>query len=178
MKAIENQLHEKQCSSPNLFPIVLLLIMIGLLLVLSGCTLVESTQSSRQAEVAARGAEVMPFDLEQTMYIFTPRDNGGLQQVVVKEDADSEQIALIRAHLRKEAEQFRAGNFTDPGEIHGREMPGLTELREHNGRIEIRYSELPNGAQIEYITDDTQLIEAIHHWFQAQVMDHGSHARQ
>ena len=178
MKVIDNQLYKQQCDRSQLRPVVRLLIILVSLLALSACVPVEPAQSSRQAEVAARGAEVMPFDLEQTTHVFTPRDDGGLQQVVLREGADSGQIALIRAHLSEEADRFRTGDFDDPGQIHGHEMPGLAELREHEGRIDIRYSELPDGAQIEYITADKELIAAIHHWFQAQVMDHGSHARQ
>ena len=33
---------------------------------------------TRQAEVAARGAQVMPFDLDQTTHIFQPLEDGGL----------------------------------------------------------------------------------------------------
>ena len=39
----------------------------------------ESTpQSERQAIVAERGAEVMPFDLERTTHIFEKIGNGGV----------------------------------------------------------------------------------------------------
>lgn len=145
---------------------------------LAACVPTNADDAKRQAEVAERGAEVMPFDLEQTMHVFTPQDNGGLQKVALKDDGATEQIELIRIHLQEEAERFQEGDFADPAQIHGHEMPGLAELRAHDGRIEIRYSELPDGAQIEYITEDEGLIDAIHHWFKAQLMDHGSHAQQ
>jgi len=38
---------------------------------------------TRQGEIAARGAKVMPFDLEQTTHVFHKLDDGGLQKVVV-----------------------------------------------------------------------------------------------
>ena len=142
------------------------------LLLLIGCS---NTLTSRQAEIAERGAEVMPFDLDTTEHIFTPREDGGLQQVIAHDTDDSEQIALIREHLSEEANHFREGNFDDPAQIHGHSMPGLKELQEHNGQIEIVYSELPDGAQIEYVTNEPELIEALHHWFEAQVSDHGEH---
>ena len=37
---------------------------------------------TRQGEVAARGAKVMPFDLEQTTHVFQKLDDGGLQKVL------------------------------------------------------------------------------------------------
>lgn len=181
MKAIDNLWHKKHTPKINGHSMMPLLILIVLSLALSACAPVapgSQSMSTRQAEVAERGAQVMPFDLEQTTHIFTPSDIGGLQQVVAKDGADSAQIDLIRAHLLEEAENFRAGNFSDPSIIHGEEMPGLVALREHNGRIEVRYSEVPDGAQLEYVTDDKQLIEVLHLWFEAQVMDHGTHAQR
>ncbi|MBC8162738.1 MAG: aspartate carbamoyltransferase [Roseiflexaceae bacterium] len=131
---------------------------------------------ARQTEVAARGAQVMPFDLEKTQHVFADTEDGGIQQVVALDPNDAAQIALIRQHLLEEAEKFRRGDFADPASIHGSSMPGLTDLRTSVGKIDIVYSELPNGAQLQYTTIDTTLVMALHHWFQAQVSDHGAHA--
>jgi hypothetical protein len=118
---------------------------------------------ARQEAVATRGAEVMPFDLEQTTHIFTKRDDGGLQQVIADDPADLDQIELIRSHLAEEAERFRQGDFHDPAMIHGQDMAGLHQLVTGAGRITITYSELPDGAQILYETDDPELVTAVHH---------------
>ena len=84
---------------------------------------------TRQEEVAARGAKVMPFDLEQTTHVFQKLDDGGLQKVVVKDPSNKKQIALIQAHLKEESEKFRKGDFSDPAKIHGEDMPGLAQLK-------------------------------------------------
>ena len=84
---------------------------------------------TRQGEVAARGAKVMPFDLEQTTHVFEKLDDGGLQKVVVKDPSNKKQIALIQSHLKEESEKFRKGDFSDPAKIHGEDMPGLAELK-------------------------------------------------
>ncbi len=139
---------------------------------LIGCTH-DATQ--RHAEVAERGAEVMPFDLDRTTHIFEKREDGGLQQVI-SDDGDSAEIALIREHLTEEATDFSNGDFHDPAMIHGDDMAGLHELTTGADRIDIQYSELPDGAQILYTTDDPALITALHSWFDQQVSDHGSHA--
>ena len=53
------------------------------ILTLSGCTFVlEEPALDRQAEVAAKGTEFMPFDLEKTTHIFEVIDDGGRQQVI------------------------------------------------------------------------------------------------
>jgi hypothetical protein len=118
----------------------------------------------------------MPFDLERTTHIFDKLEDGGLQQVVADDPTDDDQVALIRAHLVEEAERFQAGDFHDPAMIHGEEMPGLHELMLGADRITVVYRELPNGAAIRYTTGDSDLVAAIHAWFDAQLADHGDHA--
>jgi hypothetical protein len=135
-----------------------------------------SVPTARQTEVATRGAQVMPFDLEQTLHIFQPLNDGGLQTVTAKDSANHEQIALIQAHLKEEAEKFQHGDFSDPAKIHGEDMPGLAELKAGAGQIDIQYLPLPAGAQIRYTTRVPALVTAIHHWVMAQRADHGGHA--
>jgi hypothetical protein len=94
----------------------------------------------------------------------------------VKDSANAQQITLIQSHLQHEAGKFQRGDFSDPARIHGDEMPGLTELKSGFAQIEIRYTALPNGGEIRYTTTDPALVSALHHWFMAQVSDHGRHA--
>ena len=118
----------------------------------------------------------MPFDLNKTQHIFQMTDNGGIQLVVVKDSKDTDQISLIRQHLQHEAMRFQSGDFSDPTSLHGTSMPGISELSKGAANIRIEYSELPDGAQIAFMTDDIHLITAIHRWFGAQLSDHGSDA--
>ena len=152
--------------------VVAVLATLGILRVVGAFT----SQETRQEEVAERGAKVMPFDLEKTTHVFEPTQAGGVQKVVADDPSDGEQVALIRAHLREEAEAFRRGDLSDPAEIHGQDMPGLKKLEAGAAKIDIRYSELPDGAQIKYETDDPVLVSALHEWFDAQLSDHGEHA--
>lgn len=131
----------------------------------------------RQALVAERGREVMPFDLERTTHRFEKLADGGVQ-TVVSDDGDREQIGLVRTHLRKEARLFRQGVFTDPVTIHGPNMPGVAELKAGASRIDVAYSDMASGGRIRYRTDDRALVDAIHRWFDAQTMDHGDHAEE
>jgi len=132
--------------------------------------------TERQAMVAEVGQAVMPFDLDATTHIFEKTEQGGIQQVVADDPDDADTIAQIRTHLAEQAERFAQGDFHNPQMIHGAAMPGLHELMMGAEQIVIEYSELPNGAQILYTTDDVDLITAIHSWFDAQVADHGPHA--
>lgn len=137
----------------------------------------ERASDERLDEVVRRGSHVMPFDLEQTTHVFSKTGKGGLQQVVVKDSSNADQVKLIRQHLAKISNEFMQGDFSNPAKIHGEDMPGLAELRAAKlGQIKVIYRELPNGAEIDYSTDDPKLIEAIHQWFDAQLSDHARHA--
>jgi hypothetical protein len=148
-------------------------VLLGLALALAGCG---EGSSERQAEVAERGAEVMPFDLDATAHRFTKTSDGGVQTVTADDAEDETQVRLIREHLVQERESFAKGDFDDPARIHGMDMPGVAEVSAGFHRISVRYAEVPAGGELRYTTSDPDLIDAIHAWFDRQVMDHGSDA--
>lgn len=131
----------------------------------------------RQADVAARSPDVMPFSLQSTTHVFTRTPGGGVQKVVAKDPADVVQVKLVREHLRQIRAEFLRRDFSGPAHIHGAEMPGLAELQSAPaGRIAIAYREVPSGAELAYRTADPKLVQALHRWFDAQVSDHGADA--
>ena len=134
---------------------------------------VEKASKARQEEIERRGARVMPFSLERTVHVFTKTKNGGIQQVIAKDKSDTGQITLIREHLSMISKQFGQGNFSAPASIHGSDMPGLAELEKARpDQIKIEYKEIPQGGQISYSATSSELIDAIHRWFDAQLADH------
>jgi hypothetical protein len=129
----------------------------------------------RQAEVAARGRDVMPFDLDTTTHTFRPTDDGGVQ-TVTSDVPDDAQVAAIRDHLREEAEAFAIGDYADPVAVHGADMPGVDALSAGAERITVTHESLDDGAAITFTTSDPSLVAALHDWFDAQLSDHGAHA--
>lgn len=151
--------------------------LLGVLTAPAGFSAAPPESSTRQAEVASRGAQVMPFDLKSTTHFFSKVTDGGIQQVVAKAPDDESQVRLVREHLQQIAEQFRKGDFSGPEHIHGMAMPGLAELRKARpGEIGITYADIPAGGQIRYSTADKVLVAALHEWFDAQLSDHGADA--
>ena len=69
----------------------------------------------------------------------------------------------------------RSAWFT--GTIHGHDMPGVEELAAGYADITVAYSDQPDGARLTYTTGDPDLIDALHSWFDRQVMDHGDDAK-
>ena len=131
---------------------------------------------ARLDQVAEKGRQVMPFNLEKTLHVFNKTEYGGQQQVIVKDTNDQQQINLIRKHLSEIASKFIQGDFSGPMRIHGEDMPGVKELSAGAKQIHFQYQDLPNGGQIEYRTADPQLIAAIHRYFDSQLSDHARHA--
>lgn len=152
-------------------------LLIGSCIMMTTATAIEKASDARINEVAQLGKQVMPFDLNQTLHVFSKVKEGGVQQVIAKDPKNQLQIKLIREHLGKIASDFKQANFSDPEKIHGKDMPGLEALRSAGpGEILIAYREIPKGAEITYITRDPDLINAIHQWFDAQLRDHDRHA--
>jgi hypothetical protein len=165
----------------RLAPPLALAVALGMLVACGGGRGADSagTGDARRAEVAERGAAVMPFDLDATTHRFDARPDGLVQTVVADDPAaegGGEQVALVREHLADEAERFTRGDFGDPASIHGEDMPGLAALSEGSDRIAVAYAEVPAGARITYTTAEPDLVEALHLWAEAQVSDHGDHA--
>ncbi len=138
----------------------------------------EDQEEARQRQVAERGSEVMPFDLEATTHVYEKTENGGVQEVVADDPDDAENVAAIREHLKEEAEAFSRGEFSDPASIHGEQMPGLAELEAGAHRVGVRYEKVPDGARIVLTSEDPELVAAVHDWFDAQLSDHGDDARE
>ncbi|MDN0085529.1 aspartate carbamoyltransferase [Crenobacter sp. SG2305] len=157
-------------------PVIQYAMLCGLLSILA-VPVAKAADPGRQAEVSARGALVMPFELKATTHIFTKTQDGGVQQVVTKKAGDEHQIHLIREHLALIADHFSKGNFAEPANIHGANMPGLAELRQaKTGELTVSYQDLPNGGQIQFSAHDPLLVQALHKWFDAQLSDHGADA--
>ena len=136
-----------------------------------------AADAQRQAEVANRGADVMPFDLKATTHIFTKTSTGGTQRVVARNTSDATQTRLVREHLRDIEGEFKKGDFSGPSHIHGEDMPGLAQLKTARpGDILIAYKDVESGAELTYRTKNAKLVSALHAWFDAQVSDHGGDA--
>jgi len=132
---------------------------------------------STQAHVHDSAHKVMPFDISQTLHVFRMTEQGGVQRVVIRNTSAKEQVPFIQQHLKHEAERFQAGDYADPGTLHGSDMPGLRDLQAGAAHITVAYAALPDGAEITFSTEDRHLLTAIHRWFGAQLSEHGADAK-
>ena len=160
-------------SSARLSSVLVTLAALALVVVAQEGVLAET----QQERVHRMSRHVMPFDMSKTIHVFKMTEFGGIQRVLARKPSDTDQIALIRQHLKHEAERFRRGDYSDPRQLHGADMPGVAELQTGPSAVEVSYSELPAGAQLRFETQDLRYLTAIHRWFGAQLSEHGADAR-
>ncbi|MGI8722547.1 MAG: hypothetical protein ACR2JG_09995 [Geodermatophilaceae bacterium] len=132
--------------------------------------------TERQESVTERGEDVMGFDLDATVHIFTPTDTGGIEEVIARDPRDQNEIADIRTHLEGEVERWSRGDFSSPADIHGEDMPGLRELEAAGDALTMDHTTLPDGARVTFFSNDSDIVDALHDWFEAQLSDHGDDA--
>jgi hypothetical protein len=120
----------------------------------------------------------MGVDQYTSSHVFESLPDGG-RIVLQRDSADSEGTAVIRAHMRDIAARFAAGDFTIPGAVHAREVPGTKVMAERAAFIRYAADTLPRGGQVRVTTNDPAAIAAIHEFLQFQRMDHraAGHAR-
>lgn len=146
----------------------------ALLCALNSSTVFAETQ---QEHVHEMSHSVMPFSMAKTIHVFNMTEMGGIEQVLVRDDKDTDQVALIRQHLKHEAMRFQHGNYGDPAKLHGKNMLGIHELEANASEVHIRYSDIKNGGQITFETKSLKMLTAIHRWFGAQLSEHGADAK-
>jgi hypothetical protein len=152
--------------------IATIIAIVALGVALAAIVVTRHNSRSNTTTMSDRASQVMPFDLAATTHTFTKSDTGGVETVTALDPSDHRNIDLIRGHLQYEAGQFHNGNYSDPAKIHGMEMPGLKELEAGASRVDVRYHDVPAGAEITYSSTEPALVDALHAWFDRQSNDH------
>lgn len=154
-----------------------LLIILGLVLCSLSAQAIEKNAQEPSSAVRQRAQQVVPYTLDQALQSFSKTVHGGIQHVVAKSPNDARQVKLIQQHLAEIANQFKKGDFSVTERVHGPNMPGLAQLKKAQpDDIKFEYKALPDGAQIHYSTEYPQFVQALHEWFDAQALEHGSAA--
>jgi hypothetical protein len=131
----------------------------------------DAARDSAFRGVQARGAEVMGVDQYTSTHVFEPLPDGG--RIELQRDVpDSAGAAVIRAHMEHVAAAFGAGDFTLPGVVHAREVPGTAVMAAKRSAITYTVEALPAGAALRLRTTDPEALQAIHDFLAFQRQDH------
>jgi hypothetical protein len=123
------------------------------------------------AGVQARGAKVMGVNQYTSQHVFEDLPDGG-RIVLVRDSADSTGVATIRAHLRDITRAFTAGDFTLPGQVHDREVPGTKVMAERQAALRYEFVERAGGGEVRITTTDTAALQAVRDFLAFQRSDH------
>jgi hypothetical protein len=121
-----------------------------------------------------RGESAMGVDQYTSTHRFEPLPDGGRIELQ-RDAADRAGVATIRAHMRDIADRFSRGDFTIPGFVHAREVPGTRVMAERKGQITYEMRELPGGAEVRIRAADAAAIAAVHEFLAFQRADHRAH---
>jgi hypothetical protein len=129
-------------------------------------------QMQHDEALKKRGATAMGFDQDGTTHHFTLTETGGVIEVAVKAETDTETRDQIRQHLKRGASEFATGNFSSPMATHAETPPGVPVMQQRSAAIQYRYEETPRGGRVKIETTDSAAVEAIHAFLRYQIHEH------
>jgi hypothetical protein len=131
-----------------------------------------SAGDSTFAQVQRRGEAVMGVDQYTSKHVFEDLPNGG-RIVLERDDAsDTASIRTIREHMREIQSSFRHGDFSAPGLVHARDVPGTRVLSDKQSVITYVALKRPRGAELRILTTDPGAVAAVHEFLAFQRSDH------
>ena len=142
----------------------------------AGARRAAAAADSSFADVQSRGHTAMGVDQYTSTHLFQPLPDGGRIELQ-RDTADSAGRARILEHMGQIAAAFGAGDFTVPGFVHARDVPGTAVMAARRARINYAVESLPRGGAVRLTTTDESAIEAIHEFLAFQRRDHraGTH---
>jgi hypothetical protein len=141
-------------------------------LVLSATAFAAAQSPNPHAQMNARGAHAMGFDQNKTTHHFLLLEDGGAIEVTVRDRTDAANLTAIRMHLPHLVTMFAGGDFSMPGFIHDRPVPGADVMTQNKDRIAYVYEEVPGGGRVRITTRVTVALKGVHEFLRFQITDH------
>lgn len=119
-----------------------------------------------------RGADVMGVDQYTSAHAFESLPDGGRIVLERPDASDTAGVRTIREHMRAIAVAFHKGDFSAPGLVHAREVPGTRVMAGRARQLSYRSIERPRGAEVRITTSDPAALQAVHEFLAFQRADH------
>ena len=139
---------------------------------LSATALASAQSQDHHAQMNARGAHAMGFDQTRTTHHFYLYEDGGAIEVTVNDVKDLENLTAIRTHLPHLVTMFGSGDFSMPGFIHDRPVPGSDVMTQNKDSIAYVYEEIPGGGRVRVTTRASSALKGVHDFMRFQITDH------
>jgi hypothetical protein len=131
-----------------------------------------SAPDSAFAGVQERGQAAMGVDQYTSAHVFEDLPDGGRVVLDRAGPDDPAGVATIRAHMRDIAAAFARGDFTIPGFVHARGVPGTAVMAAKRGAITYTPADRPRGGELRIASRDPEAVRAIHEFLAFQRADH------
>jgi uncharacterized protein YjhX (UPF0386 family) len=113
----------------------------------------------------------MGVDQYTSFHSFESLADGG-RISLQRDPADSVAVDQIRTHMRAIARAFQLGDFSIPGFVHDRQVPGTAVMAARRTLISYAVDTLAGGGQVRLQSSDSTAVAAIHEFLAFQRHDH------
>jgi hypothetical protein len=134
----------------------------------------EARNDTGFAALQSRGQDAMGVDQYTSAHQFEPLPDGG-RIALQRDSTDRAGVETIRVHMRDIADRFSRGDFTIPGVVHAREVPGTRVMADRKAQIAYEARDLPGGAEVRIRATDPVAVDAVHEFLAFQRSDHRAH---
>jgi hypothetical protein len=142
----------------------------------SGNARASSLGDSAFVQVQTRGRLAMGVDQYSSTHSFEPLPDGG-RITLVRDSVDPAGVDRIRSHMAEIASAFSRGDFSVPGFVHDRPVPGTAIMAARRSRFSYLVDSVPHGGSLRLRSSDSVAVSAIHQFLAFQRRDHrSSHA--
>jgi len=158
-------------------------ILSALLMVVSACDSAKRTAIGAPTPVAAEGSdtafqamdmrhgEAVGDDPMALAHQFVSTEDGG--DIILERDVHDEMgINQIRSHLLLISRSFARGDFTTPGFVHDKPVPGTDVMTERASQISYTVEDTEHGGIVHIRTNDPEALKAVHAFIEFQITEH------
>ena len=123
------------------------------------------------AAMNARHAEAVNDDPMSLEHQFISQPDGG---DIVLERSIHEDLGInqIRAHLLLISRSFSNGDFSIPGFVHDKPVPGTDVMADRSDKITYTVEDTDHGGIVHIRTKDPEALKAIHAFIDFQIAEH------
>lgn len=118
-----------------------------------------------------RHGEVVGTDPMALEHQFVSQPDGG-DIILERQIHEDMGINQIRAHLLLISRSFARGDFSLPGFVHEKPVPGTAVMAQRAGQISYTVEDLPHGGVVHIRTEDPEALKAIHSFIAFQIAEH------
>jgi hypothetical protein len=129
---------------------------------------------SAQLAMEMRHGEAVGDDPMALAHQFVATEDGG-DIILERSVHDDLGINQIRAHLLLISRSFARGDFTTPGFVHDKPVPGTDVMSERSSQISYTVEDTEHGGVVHIRTNDPEALKAVHAFIEFQIAEHQTH---